>query len=325
MSRMAFLTFFFAFSQDVPPSRSSDGVPPGVLLDQVEPLDGDEHLVVAVIAQLEKLLDDVAVADRQLLQADELPDAVIDVDDVVADLEIAQVGEERRRQRSLAARRRPPRAPPRRRRFRRRPAAPPRAAGTRCDSSPSATSTAPSTRSSALAGEERADVVVVQQFHGALGAAVRAGDEQDRFAALARLPDVGDPVGDAAAKLLRRLRRDMCGALAAAIVDAASSSSATALTSRRFESAQRASSSAGGRRSRSPGVLSLWRSSNEAWTCSVHLSICARTSSRLGDDHAHRARRAEIVEDAAGSAGVRGAPQREDSPVAPESARRRLP
>ena len=45
-----------------------------VLLNQVEPLDGDEHLVVAVIAKLEKFLDDVAVSDRQLLQADELPE-----------------------------------------------------------------------------------------------------------------------------------------------------------------------------------------------------------------------------------------------------------
>ena len=52
------------------------------------------------------------------------------------------------------------------------------------------------------------------------------------------------------------------------------------------------------RRSRSPGVLSLWRCSNEAWTCSLHLSICVRTSCGSADDHAHRARRAEIVEDA---------------------------
>ena len=37
----------------------------GVFLDEVEPLDRDEQLVVAVIAQLEKLLDDVAVADAR--------------------------------------------------------------------------------------------------------------------------------------------------------------------------------------------------------------------------------------------------------------------
>ena len=73
MSRMAFLTLVLAFSQDVPPSRSSGGLrAAGVFLNEVEPLDRDEELVVAVIAQLEKLLHDVAVADRDLLQADEL-------------------------------------------------------------------------------------------------------------------------------------------------------------------------------------------------------------------------------------------------------------
>ena len=73
----------------------------GVLLDEIEPLDRDEQLVLAVIAELEELLHDVAVADGDLLQADELADAVIDVDDEIADLEIAQIREEGRRQRSL--------------------------------------------------------------------------------------------------------------------------------------------------------------------------------------------------------------------------------
>ena len=50
-----------------------------------------------MIAELEKLLHDVAAGDGDLLEADELADAVIDVDDQIADLEIAQVGEERRR------------------------------------------------------------------------------------------------------------------------------------------------------------------------------------------------------------------------------------
>ena len=75
----------------------------GVFLDQVEALDGHEQLGVAVIAQLEELLDDVAAGDGDLLEADELADAVIDVDDQIADLEIAQVGEERGGRRSLLA------------------------------------------------------------------------------------------------------------------------------------------------------------------------------------------------------------------------------
>ena len=65
----------------------------GVLLDEIEPLDRDEQLVVAGVAQLEELL--LAVADADLLQADEHADAVIDVDDEVADLQVAQVREKR--------------------------------------------------------------------------------------------------------------------------------------------------------------------------------------------------------------------------------------
>ena len=106
---MAFLTLVLAFSQ----RRAAQPIErrlraAGELLDEVEAFDRDEQLVVAVIAQLEKLLDDVADADRELLQADELADAVVDVNDVVADLEVAQIREEGRGQRSLAAGRRPP-------------------------------------------------------------------------------------------------------------------------------------------------------------------------------------------------------------------------
>ena len=67
----------------------------GVLLNQVEALDRNEQLVVAVIVKLEKLLAAVGPAKAELLQADELADAVVDVDDEIADLQIAQVGEER--------------------------------------------------------------------------------------------------------------------------------------------------------------------------------------------------------------------------------------
>jgi hypothetical protein len=64
-----------------------------VLLDQVEPLDGDEQLVLAEIPQLHEFLH--GVADTDLFQSDEPADAVVDVDNQVVDLEIAQVGEER--------------------------------------------------------------------------------------------------------------------------------------------------------------------------------------------------------------------------------------
>src|SRR5687768_17632200 len=54
--------------------------PAGVFLNQVEPLDWDEQLGIGVIAELEEFLDDVAARDRDLLEADELADAVVDVD-----------------------------------------------------------------------------------------------------------------------------------------------------------------------------------------------------------------------------------------------------
>ena len=57
MSRIAFLTRVLARSHVVPPSLSSVRMArAGVLLDQVQPLDRDEELVVAGIAELHELL-----------------------------------------------------------------------------------------------------------------------------------------------------------------------------------------------------------------------------------------------------------------------------
>ena len=96
-----------------------------VLLDQVEPLDRDEELVFAGVAELHELLR--LEADVDPLQADEHADAVVDVDDEIADLEIAEVGQERPRRPNGGAR--GPSALPRRRRFRPRAGAPRPAAG----------------------------------------------------------------------------------------------------------------------------------------------------------------------------------------------------
>ena len=74
------------------------------------------------------------------------------------------------------------------------------------DSQPSATITAPRTHIAGVRRHHRADVVVPQQFDGALGAAVRAGDEHDVIAVGLRRLDVGDPVGNAAVKCRGRLR-----------------------------------------------------------------------------------------------------------------------
>ncbi len=96
MSRIAFLTRVFAFSHVVPPSLSTGGFERArVLLDQVQPLHWHEQLVVAVVAEFHELLLRLSGAERDLLEPDKRADAVVDVHDVVADLQIAQVGEER--------------------------------------------------------------------------------------------------------------------------------------------------------------------------------------------------------------------------------------
>ena len=63
-----------------------------VLLDEVEPLDGNEQLVFAEVAQLHEFLH--GVADADLFEPDEPPDAVVDMHDQIVDLEIAQVRQE---------------------------------------------------------------------------------------------------------------------------------------------------------------------------------------------------------------------------------------
>ena len=96
MSRMAFLTRVFAFSQVVPPSLSSAGAGAArVLLDEIQVLERHEQLVVAGVAEFHELLLVLAGADADLLQADEPADAVVDVDDEVADLQVAEVRQER--------------------------------------------------------------------------------------------------------------------------------------------------------------------------------------------------------------------------------------
>jgi hypothetical protein len=100
---MAFFTRVLAFSHVAPPRRVEGRArAAGVLLDQVEARDRDEQLVVARVAQLQELLRLVG-PDGHLLQADELADAVVHVDDQVAHLQIAKVGEEGLRRRPALA------------------------------------------------------------------------------------------------------------------------------------------------------------------------------------------------------------------------------
>jgi len=61
-----------------------------VLLHEIQPFDWNEQLVFAEVAQLHEFLH--GVADADLFEADETPDAVVDVHDEVFDFEVAQIG-----------------------------------------------------------------------------------------------------------------------------------------------------------------------------------------------------------------------------------------
>jgi hypothetical protein len=64
----------------------------GVLLDEIEPLDGNEELVVTRVVHLQKLLCGVRRRpESDLPKPDEHADAVIDVDHQVVDFEVAEV------------------------------------------------------------------------------------------------------------------------------------------------------------------------------------------------------------------------------------------
>jgi hypothetical protein len=64
-----------------------------VALDEVEVLHRHQQLAAAAVLDLHHLA--LGGAERDALQPAETPHAVVDVHDVVADFEVAQVGEER--------------------------------------------------------------------------------------------------------------------------------------------------------------------------------------------------------------------------------------
>src|SRR5688572_3720391 len=177
----------------------------GVLLNEIEPLDRDEELVFAVVAQLHELLH--VGADFDSLEPDEHANPVVDVDDEVADFEVAEVGEEGARGgappfvRGLTLLfedvRLGPDLQPRSRE--------PEAFGemsvrdeNRCRP-----------RVFGTIHRNSEDFVFGEEFDGPFGATVRVGNEEDDLAALTRAPDLGDPVADPSAEVLRRLRRDV--------------------------------------------------------------------------------------------------------------------
>ena len=93
-----------AFSHVVPP-KAIERRPrrARVLLQQVQLLDRDEELVAAGVPQLHELGRGLGpdLVDRELAQSYERANAVLDVDDVIADLQVAEIRQKRPRNRPL--------------------------------------------------------------------------------------------------------------------------------------------------------------------------------------------------------------------------------
>ena len=172
----------------------------GVTLDQVEAFDRHEELVVARIPELHELLRLDAHLDA--LESDEHTDAVIDVDDEIADFQIAEVREEGGGGRAPALVdlallfEDVGLGPELETRFR-QPEPLREVAGADQHAGPVGIFGA--------LDRHREDVVVGEQLDGAFGTAGRVGDEEDGVAALASAANLRHPVLDAAVELHRRL------------------------------------------------------------------------------------------------------------------------
>jgi hypothetical protein len=102
MSRMAFLTRVFAFSHVAPPSLSSAAADPPVYFWTRSSARARRTTCLAGVAEFHELLLVLARAEADLLEADEPADAVVDVDDQIANLQVPEVGEECAVRRSAA-------------------------------------------------------------------------------------------------------------------------------------------------------------------------------------------------------------------------------
>ena len=180
-------------------------------------------------------------ADVDPLEADEHADAVVDVDDEVADLEVAEVGEERPRRRPAALVGLPllledvglgPELEP--------------GLGQAEAAAQMADADEHGARVRVLGALDRRgeDLVVGEQLDRALGAARRVRDEDHRVAALAAAPDLRDPVRHAPGELERRLTA-RCGPAAGPRRRAPASRAPSPPRARRSPSSQSTSSVAG--------------------------------------------------------------------------------
>ena len=264
----------------------------GVLLDEIQPLDGNEELVLACVAKLEKLLRRLAGApNAELLQTDELADAMVDVDDEIAHLEVAKVREKRLGEalplvgRTTLLFEDIGLGIDLKRRLRE-----PEPAGERADGHQHRCGM----RILDALDEHGDDVVLPQDFHGPLGAAVAVGDKENRVAPLARRADLGDPVVDPAAELHRGLAGHLADLAWASVRRASPAPRAAARHSR------------GPRCPPTPRMPRRWKRDDVSAARGIliarvelvaHLPGLLLDLLVLRDDHAGTARRAQKVND----------------------------
>ena len=168
-------------------------------------------------------------------------------------------------------------APRRRRRSRPRAGAPASGRRNPFERWPTATSTARVGASSPRSIGRGRHLVVGEQLDDPLGTTLRVRDEDQRFAAIARLPELGHPIGNAPGELHRRLGRDVADARR---MSSASVSSAVACSRAGARSVQ-SMTSASTAPARVDSSARLRRSSPQ--------SACAACRSRRGPRPAPRA------------------------------------
>ena len=176
----------------------------GVPLHEIEPLDGHEQLVFAGVAKLHEFLR--LEADVDALEPDEVPDAVVDMDDEVAGLEVAEVREERARRRlaplvNLAFFLEDVRFGPQLKLGFRQPEA--------AAQMPDADEHRRRVRVLGAFHRHGEDLVIREELDRPLGAAGRVRHEDHRVAPFAATADLLDPVLHAPRKLDRRLTTDV--------------------------------------------------------------------------------------------------------------------
>ncbi len=178
----------------------------GVLLNEIEPLDRDEELVFSGVAQLHELLRRQANVDS--LEADEHTDPVVHVHHEVVDLQVSEIRQKGSRGRSpafvsLALLFEDVRLCPELKACFRQPEP--------ARQMPHADKDGGRSHFLRSFDRSRIDLVVGEDFDGALGTTGGVRDEDHRVAGFASAADLGHPVGHTTGEFERRLTGNVHG------------------------------------------------------------------------------------------------------------------